>query len=113
MLDRVILAIIETAVFRFVGLSRISYFAIILYSVLIIKHLLIYLLSDLLVTLLSIEAQSYGPNSLIGIKVVEYCPPTGAPGEKKHENSPVTVPAVQSKNCFSLLSVKLKNLQNI
>jgi hypothetical protein len=95
------LAIIETAVFRFVGLSRISYFAIILYSVLIIKHLLIYLLSDLLVTLLSIEAQSYGPNSLIGIKVVEYCPPTGAPGEKKHENSPVTVPAVQSILCLT------------
>lgn len=77
-----------------------------------------YLFSDLLVTLLSIEAQSYGPNSLIGIKVVEYCPPSGAPGEKKHENSPVPVPAVQSspvqsKNYFSFLSVKLKNLPNI
>ncbi|KAK3098629.1 hypothetical protein FSP39_021380 [Pinctada imbricata] len=30
---------------------------------------------DLLVTLLSTEAQSYGPDSLVGIKVVEYCPP--------------------------------------
>ncbi|XP_062595234.1 AT-rich interactive domain-containing protein 2-like isoform X2 [Saccostrea cucullata] len=30
---------------------------------------------DLLVSLLTIEAQSYGANSLVGIKVVEYCPP--------------------------------------
>ena len=26
--------------------------------------------------LITVEAQSYGPNSLIGIKVVEYVPPT-------------------------------------
>lgn len=60
-------------------------------------------------TLLSIEAQSYGPNSLIGIKVVEYCPPSGVPGERKvHENSPVPVPApntpVQSKYFFNDIS---------
>ena len=30
---------------------------------------------DTLVSLITVEAQSYGPNSLIGIKVVEYCPP--------------------------------------
>ncbi|KAK7107364.1 AT-rich interactive domain-containing protein 2-like [Littorina saxatilis] len=30
---------------------------------------------DLLVNLITVEAQSYGPNSLIGIKVVEYVPP--------------------------------------
>lgn len=32
-------------------------------------------LSDTLVSLITVEAQSYGPNSLVGIKVVEYCPP--------------------------------------
>lgn len=32
-------------------------------------------LPDTLVSLITVEAQSYGPNSLIGIKVVEYCPP--------------------------------------
>lgn len=31
--------------------------------------------TETLVSLITIEAQSYGPNSLIGIKVVEYCPP--------------------------------------
>ncbi|XP_076444458.1 uncharacterized protein LOC143282674 [Babylonia areolata] len=30
---------------------------------------------DMLVNLITVEAQSYGPNSLIGIKVVEYVPP--------------------------------------
>ncbi|XP_046327628.2 AT-rich interactive domain-containing protein 2-like isoform X1 [Haliotis rufescens] len=30
---------------------------------------------DLLIGLITVEAQSYGPNSLIGIKVVEYVPP--------------------------------------
>ena len=32
-------------------------------------------ISDTLVSLITVEAQSYGPNSLVGIKVVEYCPP--------------------------------------
>ncbi|XP_021362917.1 AT-rich interactive domain-containing protein 2-like isoform X2 [Mizuhopecten yessoensis] len=36
---------------------------------------------DFLVTLLTIEAQAYGPNSLVGIKVVEYCPPSQSAGE--------------------------------
>lgn len=36
---------------------------------------------DFLVTLLTIEAQAYGPNSLVGIKVVEYCPPPQASGD--------------------------------
>lgn len=31
--------------------------------------------TETLVSLITVEAQSYGPNSLIGIKVVEYCPP--------------------------------------
>ncbi|KAL3882782.1 hypothetical protein ACJMK2_029089 [Sinanodonta woodiana] len=31
---------------------------------------------DTLVSLITVEAQSYGPNSLVGIKVVEYCPPS-------------------------------------
>ena len=34
-----------------------------------------YFVSDTLVSLITVEAQSYGPNSLVGIKVVEYCPP--------------------------------------
>ncbi|XP_052244706.1 AT-rich interactive domain-containing protein 2-like isoform X2 [Dreissena polymorpha] len=39
---------------------------------------------ETLISLITVEAQSYGPNSLIGIKVVEYCPPphlTGGPVE--------------------------------
>jgi len=31
--------------------------------------------AETLVSLITVEAQSYGPNSLVGIKVVEYCPP--------------------------------------
>ncbi|XP_060076223.1 AT-rich interactive domain-containing protein 2-like isoform X2 [Ylistrum balloti] len=37
---------------------------------------------DFLVTLLTIEAQAYGPNSLVGIKVVEYCPPPQPSGDQ-------------------------------
>ncbi|XP_033740756.1 AT-rich interactive domain-containing protein 2-like isoform X2 [Pecten maximus] len=37
---------------------------------------------DFLVTLLTIEAQAYGPNSLVGIKVVEYCPPPQSSGDQ-------------------------------
>ncbi|KAK7503091.1 hypothetical protein BaRGS_00005717 [Batillaria attramentaria] len=47
---------------------------------------------DLLVNLITVEAQSYGPNSLIGIKVVEYVPPpelmnaTAAPSSGVHHS---------------------------
>lgn len=63
---------------------------------------------DLLVTLLSIEAQSYGPNSLIGIKVVEYCPPNGAPGERKHEGSPIPCVSAQNSPVQKVLSPPLQ-----
>ena len=40
-------------------------------------------ISDTLVSLITVEAQSYGPNSLVGIKVVEYCPPSQITGGAK------------------------------
>lgn len=42
------------------------------------------------------EAQSYGPNSLVGIKVVEYVPLTDATGEETPSSMPAHSHVIQS-----------------
>ncbi|XP_025097147.1 AT-rich interactive domain-containing protein 2-like isoform X2 [Pomacea canaliculata] len=51
---------------------------------------------DLLVNLITVEAQSYGPNSLVGIKVVEYVPLTDATGEETPSSMPAHSHVIQS-----------------
>ena len=64
------------------------------------------------------EAQSYGPNSLVGIKVVEYCPPphqtggvtAGVPGAVGPPVSSQAQPPGQ--NTSSTTQTPLKNSKN-
>jgi hypothetical protein len=56
---------------------------------------LISIFSDVLVNLVSVDAQSYGPESLKGIKVVELIPATGAVTTIQSESQPSATPVAQ------------------